>query len=369
MLRHEAPYFFMNLDKSLVVKISIVLGSLFFSVILIEGILRLTTEQKQLSAPWFLSGDHGRIKDKDLIFSSAAVSDALRSGMKHADIIVLGDSFVEGNVVADSRNFPSRLGEYLRMNHDTDVVVNFGVGGYGPDQELKLLTTALQSGARPRVVIWALYDNDIYENYTQAIYDIDGRGRLVPIDATRNWLYVRQKYFDMIPLPRAVKLQSYLLNLYLFAFERWSNGAVPEKYIDNPDQWSMDKIPRELDAMEALSSIYQFKLIYVLITPQAAYMPPQEMNSDAQWGLDNYVRLQHILEGKQNVLMLDFRTDPIATSESALGSPRDIKDSIFLDARRDSMPKGQRHFNETGHDLFAKVVVHYMETNHMLIHE
>jgi lysophospholipase L1-like esterase len=274
-------------------------------------------------------------------------------GLRSADIIALGDSFVEGNAVADRYTFPSKLQDYIHSGGYQEHVVNMGIGGYGTDQEFKLLHIALDRGARPKVVLWALFNNDVYENYTQAVYDISDVKTLVPIDPSKNWLYIRQQIVDRLPVPKSWKLHSYVINLFLSGFEKFNTAAVPKKFTDHPDIWATQKIAKAFDETEALAKQYDFQLVYVLIAPQAIYMPdPKNM----QWAMDDYAKLQTLLVKRPQTIYVDFRY---------LSNPR-LEDALYLDSRRDSLPKGQRHFNEKGYEQFAQVVFSYLEMHNML---
>jgi hypothetical protein len=83
-----------------------------------------------------------------------------------ADIIVIGDSFVEGGQVPEKDLLTTRL-----ANLSGKTIVNLGQSGYGPQQELHVLRrygVALQ----PKVCFWLFFEgNDLSDvhNYDQAI--------------------------------------------------------------------------------------------------------------------------------------------------------------------------------------------------------
>jgi hypothetical protein len=79
--------------------------------------------------------------------------------LERADVVLIGDSFVEGWYVSDeqvaARRLQARLGR---------PVANLGVAGYGAMQEFRMLK---QDGMRlgPSVVVWFFYEgNDLYED-------------------------------------------------------------------------------------------------------------------------------------------------------------------------------------------------------------
>jgi hypothetical protein len=76
-----------------------------------------------------------------------------------ADIVIIGDSYVEGDYVSDdqivSRLLRARVGQ---------PVANLGVAGYGTAQELVVLKLDAMP-LEPRVVIWFFFEgNDLYND-------------------------------------------------------------------------------------------------------------------------------------------------------------------------------------------------------------
>jgi len=104
-------------------------------------------------------------------------------------IVVLGDSMIFGHGVADAESFPNQLEAVMRESGRNVDVINAGIKGYGTDGAFKLWTHRLAPlKLAPDLVIFAVYKNDLYDNIGQPLYGIE-RGALVPIDATKNWIY------------------------------------------------------------------------------------------------------------------------------------------------------------------------------------
>jgi len=75
-----------------------------------------------------------------------------------ADVVVVGDSFIEGLQVAEPELVSARLGRLLGAS-----VANLGRTGYGPQQELGVLRRYGVS-LRPRTCVWAFYEgNDLQD--------------------------------------------------------------------------------------------------------------------------------------------------------------------------------------------------------------
>jgi len=79
--------------------------------------------------------------------------------MKNADVVLIGDSFVEGHNVSDHETVAANL-----QSHLGKTVANLGIAGYGTLQGLRVLKgDAAQRN--PQAVVWFLFEgNDLYED-------------------------------------------------------------------------------------------------------------------------------------------------------------------------------------------------------------
>jgi hypothetical protein len=120
-------------------------------------------------------------------------------GLTSAEVVVVGDSLIEGAQVAESEVLTAQLSRLTGFT-----VANLGRSGYGPQQELAVLRRFALS-RRPRTCVWAFYEgNDLqdviaYESYRrdlrwilqgQKSESIYGRGfvRNALALAIRQWL-------------------------------------------------------------------------------------------------------------------------------------------------------------------------------------
>jgi hypothetical protein len=79
--------------------------------------------------------------------------------LARADIVLIGDSYVEGEYVSDDQIVSRFL--QARLNRS---VANLGVAGYGPAQELIVLERDGMA-LKPEIVIWFFYEgNDLYDD-------------------------------------------------------------------------------------------------------------------------------------------------------------------------------------------------------------
>ncbi|MCW5797950.1 MAG: SGNH/GDSL hydrolase family protein [Nitrospira sp.] len=78
--------------------------------------------------------------------------------MDRADVVVIGDSYVESPMLPGASLLTTQLSHRLRTS-----VANLGISGYGPEQELVVLkryALALQ----PKTIVWVFFEgNDLYQ--------------------------------------------------------------------------------------------------------------------------------------------------------------------------------------------------------------
>jgi hypothetical protein len=149
-----------------------------------------------------------------------------------ADLIVVGDSFVEGSHVSDAEVITSRLQALLNQT-----VANLGRIGYGPQQELEVLRR-YGLGLRPRTCVWCFYDgNDLRdsERYERDQAEVLRYGRrsqlqlLLERTFTRNCLeYAIRTWLDPPPRPPA--------RLYAGRFDG-SSGALLDLFFGSDDYY------------------------------------------------------------------------------------------------------------------------------------
>ncbi len=345
--------------------------SIVASVLVCELLLRRFSQKQQLSVEWLLYENNKDewVTDENVIFITNKVKNKINNvrNTNKKLLVALGDSFMQGDPVKEQDNFPSILQQSIQNDGKDFDVINLGVGGYGPDQEFRLFYELIKAGNQPDVVIWSFYNNDIYENITQPTYDIDRNLNLIALRAKNNWIYKRQRLFDLMPLPRYIKTHSYLINRLLAFFENQKNSQVPHANADNQKSWAIAKLNKEIDTMEELSQKLKFKLMYVLITPQSDYIPVEQRGEPARWIENDYEKLRYSLRKRRGLLTLDFKTLlSSSTSGGVLGLTSDLKDTLFSDATKDPLPMGVRHFNKKGYFLFAQSVYQYLKDNQLL---
>jgi SGNH hydrolase-like domain, acetyltransferase AlgX len=118
-----------------------------------------------------------------------------RSELRTADVVVVGDSFIEGWGVTAPDLMTARLASDLRRP-----VANLGQSWYGPQQELEVLRR-YGLPLHPRVVVWAFFEgNDLqdvgrYEEALPVWSDLSRRNHSFALRSfTRNALYAIRRF-------------------------------------------------------------------------------------------------------------------------------------------------------------------------------
>lgn len=143
---------------------------------------------------------------------SGAGADSTSADLHRPRIAVLGDSYVFGHGVEEEETFTARMRE-LRPDWE---VLNFGVTGYSTDQELLLLENVVLP-LEPDLVLVCLYRNDILDNgqatawglYRKPRFELDDAGDLKPVAAqldealpmsmrARRWLRRNFVLYDVV---------------------------------------------------------------------------------------------------------------------------------------------------------------------------
>ena len=103
------------------------------------------------------------------------------AGLDSAEVVLVGDSFVEGLQVADGDLVSARLAERIDAP-----VANLGRTGYGPRQELAVLER-YAAGFGPRACVWFFYEGNDLQDLEAYEADRDRVRALRPESFKRAW--------------------------------------------------------------------------------------------------------------------------------------------------------------------------------------
>ena len=115
---------------------------------------------------------------------------------QETEIVIVGDSFTNGDEVSDSETYPARLSEQLGVS-----VANHGVGGYGPTQSLLNLQQNISRYPRAKVVVLGIMYENLYRmvnSYRPVLYSTSSNYTLKPYMAAG----------QIVPLPGSHVLEN-----------------------------------------------------------------------------------------------------------------------------------------------------------------
>jgi lysophospholipase L1-like esterase len=349
------------LDAGMRGRIGLAAAASVAALVLVESALRI--RPPQVASAWII-GTHKRVLDPDLIYVNPQHVDPsfYRRDPKLPTVVTLGDSFTESYPVGAERSYPSCLERILARRGHPANVVNLGSGDSGPDQQLRLLERYALQYTRPDVVIWQFYENDVWDNITKAVFDIEN-GRLVPIPAADNWMYKRQLFYDATPLPRSVKRHSFIYQYILKGAEHWAMAQVPPAYASTPERWAKEKIRLEIEEMERLARARGFRVYYVAVPPQA-----MSMNTATDASGDDAIRIEKLktshpklraqIAAQPGYIELDFERHGRARAPRPTARPKPGWQRLYVhgDQRDHHSGLGSRHLNEAGYRAMARQI-------------
>jgi hypothetical protein len=152
--------------------------------------------------------------------------------MRQANIVLIGDSFVEGWYVSDEQTVASQLGHRLGQ-----FVANLGVAGYGTMQEFRVLESDALA-KKPKVIAWFFYEgNDLYddqkfENILAAATPGSGE------TTSQSKGLIRRAVDEVLAWFNKWKQRSFTLNAFRY-IRVWSDPIVPNR----APYWAL--LPRE----------------------------------------------------------------------------------------------------------------------------
>lgn len=317
------------------------------------------TNKIDLPAGWIIDATDEWEVDPDLIFINKQVKQKINLASNQPSqkplILILGDSFAQGNTVDEGADFASQMSQILIKRNLKHTILNVGTAGYGNDQEITLLKKILDRGILPKIVVWTFYVNDVFENGQQATFTINDQGLLEVMAGSKDFVYQRQQFYDAIPSSLGLKSQSSLLAAILHFYNFKILQQAPEmRNVELKTEWAYKKMKLEIALAYDLAKQYNFKIVPILIEPQSAHFAFERRQclSDEIGYIDGY------LHTKPNYLRLNL------TQMQTQPKYKDFFDQItncdssqfFSTPSEDMVPSGFHHFNALGYKLFGQIV-------------
>lgn len=276
----------------------------------------------------------------------------------HADIFVIlmiGDSFTYGGEVAHLDSYPAVLEKKLLDNWYNVNVINAGVPGYGPDQQLVYLRELLPK-INPDLVIWNLYENDITDANYYCLFH-EEHGELTSIPSWRNNVY----------------RQGYLVNALPWAVARQPATKVIAHFVGYPFGGSEDLpiatvgcttpvTPERLEQLGQKVNIILHRAKEAATTAGAqiefVLMPTQQSFLGAEGDVDELTKVEMI----KNLPIFDD-TPLLNLTDSfqhySQEKDKDIFHEFYL-SEEEEPGAFSRHLNATGNELSANIVMQYV---------
>lgn len=176
-----------------------------------------------------------------------------------ADVVVIGDSFVEGAETPQSETMVSQLGRRLGV-----VAANLGQSNYGPQQELVVLS---RYGLRlkPKAVVWVFFGGNDLENVTE-YEELRSQGPEPASIVDR--LFTRNVLDALSRLTAARPAAAADASARAFTFTR-ADGTVETLYLDRADRpWTTHQWDVASDSLDQAHNLSRdggagFLLVYV----------------------------------------------------------------------------------------------------------
>jgi len=375
-------------NSQLKARVALVAISLVVGLVFCEVFLRLFAPQVvrrpvlwgyDAELGWgHIAGAAGRLISPEFDVEVRINADGFRDRERHADkppdsrrILVFGDSFAEGWGVALDDSFSEELHGCLAIaDGGTEVeVVNFGVAGYGTDQELLLFR---RQGAlyRPDDVVVLFYGNDLWNNQSRKgigsergfkpYFQMSKMGSLVlrgvPVPKSRYWDFQEGTW----KLPLAKRLQRYL-------HQHWHALALIDKALRSSPVsaeqqrryyhglYGRSETADETKAWRLTAAIireFQRAVTAVGGRFHLVYVPAIVQVEEEDWRMK---RQLHGLAGEDFDLQKpNRRLRAIATDHQI--SFTDLTPRFVAEARTRTLYFRDSHWNEAGHALAAAVV-------------
>jgi len=269
--------------------------------------------------------------------------------LKNADIVAIGDSFVESTATPTAQ-----LTTSLLAHLQGKVVANLGQYGYGPLEELAVLRR-YGLPLQPRTVLWMFFEGNDLKDVIH--YDQVTAGRAKPLS---RWSALWDRSFTRTALARLrieFRLAFKPSGAKLSAVVEAPNGETrtvyflyPPPSLNRQDLGALDETVSALATAHQLCAAHGARLIFVFIpTKFRAYRPlcrfPQKSEC-RQWGLSDLPeRLQQAVESiSPEIGFLDLTPD------------------LAAGVKRGELPYyvDDDHWSPKGHKIAAEAINDYL---------
>lgn len=324
--------------------------------------------------------------DKNLIYTFR--KDEFYKNYKPPDInrrtfAFVGDSvtYSFGSTSEDS-TYPLRFEKLYNEKHQNNQisVYNYGVPGYGIDQEYILIKEKIINELKPEKIIWNINENDLFDNMSSCLFQKNGNN-WSKLSALRNIGY----WYGL--MGRKLPTQITSSNIYNFFLEKVSTAITknPQNPLytfgcsfTSPDFNTSDLVSEKIIYLiQDLENVLKNSKSQLIITivPYQSYFNLKYCESDIDY---EYYFIKKTIKNSGLVAFLDFnetilnningdvvnkyRSDQANCSKNQppSESEKTIYQDYFLSENEDRNNVGLRHPNQTMYDLMAQQLLNYI---------
>lgn len=281
-------------------------------------------------------------------------------------VVMLGDSVTWSYGADDNHTYPQNFEKIFNQNHPNNKinVYNYGVPGYGLDQEYLLLQQEILPKLSPDLVVWNINENDIRDSNLTCLYRYH-QNQWQKIPATHNLAY----WYSLL----GSKLPNFVTNSKIYRFV-WNNSLrflTPDNsealYTLNCSSSTIDsdtnnfiiqKLNFFIQELQKQFSQTHTQLIITLV-PYQKYFDPNSSPKDLDL---SYFLIKNTL-ASQKINFLDFNEVILnkIKSEKINNSLNPAQD-LFLDQSLDENEFGLRHPNQKMYSLMAQSLLDHLNS-------
>jgi hypothetical protein len=272
-------------------------------------------------------------------------------------ILMIGDSFTYGGEVEHLDTYPTKLEEILLGSDQNINVINAGVPGYGPDQELIYLQELIPK-LQPNLIIWNIYENDITDSNYYCLFNRNNN-ELEPITTWKNNVY-RQGYI-VNTLPWIIARQPITKMMVQFiGYPIEGNQILPISTIGCTKEVNQNlleelglKMNLILHKAQNTAMKNNLKIEFVLMPTQQSFIEHEEPIEELE-----KVEIIKNLEIFNNTPLFDL-TEKMANYHQETNI--DIANELYL-SEEEEPGAFSKHLNQSGNSFVANEVYKYLMT-------
>lgn len=293
------------------------------------------------------------------------------TGNNQKTVAFVGDSVTWSYGANDSTTYPLTFEKTYNQKHKPNVisVYNYGVPGYGIDQEYILIQDKIQKELKPNLIVWNINVNDIRDNNYMCLYRYQNN-QWQKISATHNigywygWLgtnlpsfitdsnlfnYIWQKLFRLITSTTNE-------SLYTFGCSTILRSPDTKKLIVSRLLFFISELEKQLESDNSH--------LIVTLVPYQKYFDHQVSRKDLD---SDYFLIKDTLD-TASINFFDFNETILNKLQTESNFPQqNFSHEYFLDSSIDRNPDGIRHPNQKMYDLMAQTLFEYLQQSKLTL--